>query len=106
MGLERLPSCHLASNALVLQLGMLTYNLLRVIGQTSLQELNNNRLPGSRNKKVSRRRIRTVIQDLMYMADRLIHTGRRWYVSFGCLNLFAILFERIYNRIRGWPSSV
>jgi len=104
MGLERLPSCHFASNALMLQLGMLTYNLLRIIGQTSLEELRNNRLPGSRNKKVSRRRIRTVIQDLMYMAGRLIHTGRRWYVSFGCLNPFARLFEQIYNRIRGWPA--
>jgi hypothetical protein len=83
---------------------MLTYNLLRVIGQTSLAELNNNRLPGSRNKKVTRRRIRTVIQDLMYMAGRLIYTGRRWYVSFGRLNPFAVLFERIYHRIRGWPA--
>lgn len=104
MGLERLPSSHFASNALVLQLGMLTYNLLRVIGQTSLQEMNNNKLPGSRNRKVTRRQIRTVIQDLMYMAGRLIHTGSDGMCPLAASILFAVLFERIYNRIRGCPA--
>jgi len=106
MGLERLPSGQFASNALVLHLGMLTYNMLRVIGQISLEEMKKDQLPGSRGKKVvTRRRIRTVIQDLMYMAGRLIETGRRWFISFGQLNPFAALAERIYNRIRGCPAQ-
>ena len=100
LGLERLPSCHFSSNSLVLHLGMLAYNILRVIGQQSLKEIDESQLPYSRRKKVKRRRIRTVIQDLIYMAGRLIKSGRRWYISFGCLNPFAELFERIYNRLR------
>lgn len=104
MGLERLPSCHFSSNSLVLLLGVLTYNMLRIIGQISIEETKKDQLPGSRRKKVTRRRIRTVMQDLMYMAVRLIHTGRRWFISFGRLNPFAGLFERIYNRIRSRPA--
>ena len=66
MDLERLPSSHFSSNSLILHLAMLTYNMLRIIGQISLEESDPNELPGIRNKKVSRRRIRTVMQDLMY----------------------------------------
>jgi hypothetical protein len=36
IGLERLPSGKFATNAAILKLGGLVYNLLRVIGQTSL----------------------------------------------------------------------
>lgn len=81
MGLERLPSGHFASNSLILHLAMLTYNMLRIIGQISLEENNPSELPGTRRKKVARRRIRTVMQDLMYMAGRLVTRGRKWYLS-------------------------
>ena len=104
MGLERLPSGRFSSNSLVLLLGLLTYNLLRIIGQISIEEAKKDQLPRSRRKKVARRRIRTVMQDLMYMAVRLIYTGRRWFISPGGLNPFAELFERIYNRIRACPA--
>ena len=105
MDLERLPSGSFTSNSLVLQLGMLTYNMLRIIGQQSLEEAELSQMPGSRSKKVSRRRIRTVMQDLIYMAGRLIHTGRRWFISFGQLNPFAQLWERIDKRLRS-PATV
>ena len=105
MDLERLPSGSFTSNSLVLQLGMLTYNMLRIIGQQSLEEAEMSQLPGSRSKTVSRRRIRTVMQDLIYMAGRLIHTGRRWFISFGQLNPFAELWERIDKRLRS-PATV
>ena len=104
MDLERLPSGNFASNSLVLHLGMLVYNMLRVIGQISLEEMSKGSFPKYRQKGVARRRIRTVIQDLMYMAGRLIHTGRAWYFSFGQLNPFAAICERIINRIRGVPA--
>jgi len=76
MALERLPSGRFASNSLILHLAMLTYNMLRIIGQISLEESDPNELPGIRNKKVLRRRIRTVMQDLMYMAGRLGDPGQ------------------------------
>jgi hypothetical protein len=106
MDLERLPSGNFSSNSLVLLLGMLTYNMLRIIGQQSLEEAEVSQLPGSRRKKVSRRRIRTVMQDLIYMAGRLIYTGRKWFISFGQLNPFAELWERIDNRLRNSATAI
>jgi hypothetical protein len=99
MGLERLPSGHFSSNSLILHLAMLTYNMLRIIGQISLEESDPDELPGIRKKTVTRRRIRTVMQDLMYMAGRLVTRSRYWYLSFGQLNPFAKLMERIYLRL-------
>jgi hypothetical protein len=52
MGLERLPSGHFSSNSLILHLAMLTYNMLRIIGQISLEESDPDELPGIRKKKV------------------------------------------------------
>jgi hypothetical protein len=104
MDIERLPSGHFASNSLVLHLAMLSYNILRIIGQCSLKEARGKgiNLPGSRSKKhVQRRRIRTVIQDLMHMAGRLVYRGRQWYIGFGRLNPFAQLWGLIDYRLRG-----
>lgn len=63
MDMERLPSGKFATNSLVMILGMLAFNLLRIIGQRCLKT-------GllKRKRKVQRIRIRTVLQDLMYMA--------------------------------------
>ena len=104
MDIERLPSGRFASNSLVLHLAMVAYNALRIIGRQSLEEARRRgiKLPGSRSSKhVERRRIRTVIQDLMYMAGRLIYRGRQWYIGFGCLNPFAELWRSIDSRLRG-----
>jgi hypothetical protein len=105
MALERLPSSHFSSNSLILHLAMLTYNMLRIIGQISLEESDSRELPGIRKRKVSRRRIRTVMQDLMYMAGRLVTRGRQWYLSFGRLNPFSKMMERIYHRLNLLPAT-
>jgi hypothetical protein len=99
MDLERLPSGRFESNAIVLLLGMLAYNLLRLCGQESLREDNGNieKMPEYRNK-AQRRRIRTVMLDLIYMGGRIIHTSRRWIISFGKMNPLASLWESIYKR--------
>ena len=56
--LERLPSGKFATNALVLLLGRVAYNILRLCGQTSLQQ--NGHLPTAKRmplrKPVARRR--------------------------------------------------
>jgi Transposase DDE domain group 1 len=63
MDMERLPSGKFATNSLVMVLGMLAFNLLRIIGQQSLKT-------GliKRKRSVQRIRIRKVLQDIMYMA--------------------------------------
>jgi hypothetical protein len=105
MGIERLPSGHFASNDLVLHSGMLSYNMLRIIGQQWVEdnETESEQLPRPRLKKVTRRRIRTVMQDLIYMAGRLIKTGGQYFISFGQLNPFAGLWERIGKRLLKTP---
>ncbi len=51
MDLERLPSSHFSSNSLILHSAMLTYNMLRIIGQISLEESDPDELPGIRKRK-------------------------------------------------------
>uniref|UniRef100_UPI003AF7201A IS1380 family transposase n=1 Tax=Thiolapillus sp. TaxID=2017437 RepID=UPI003AF7201A len=94
MDIERLPSGKFATNALVLGLSVLAYNILRWIGQ--------NGLLGSKSPKRSkaqRRRIRTVMQELMYVAARIIKTARTIKISFGrgCRSLQA--FDAVYRKL-------
>ena len=97
LGLERLPSGRFASNSLVLHLGLLAYNALRIIGQISLDVQEVSILPANRRKKVHRRRLRTIIQDYIYMAGRIVTTGGRWFLSFGQINPFAGFAEQILH---------
>ena len=57
MDVERLPSGKFATNELVLELTVIAYNLLRMIGQESLRH------KPDRKQKVKRRRLRTVINN-------------------------------------------
>lgn len=77
MDLERLPSGKFATNALIMSLAALTYNILRFIGQIGLL---GDRSPIRHSAK--RRRIRTVMQELMYRAARLIESGRKLKLRF------------------------
>ena len=77
LDLERLPSGKFATNALVMALGTFAYNILRAIGQMGLLgQYAPIRHPAKR------RRIRTVMQELIYLAARLISTGRRLILRF------------------------
>jgi hypothetical protein len=73
MGVERLPSGRFAVNQQVLDLAMIAYNLLRLMGQQMLRS----GLVPRRKAKSGRLRLRTVMQNLMYMAGRLIRHARR-----------------------------
>ena len=100
MDLERLPSGKFATNALVLSLGQVAYNVLRLCGQTSLQQ--NGQLPTAKQmpirKPVARRRLRSVIQDLMYLAARWTHHSHRRGLSFWRNNPWHGIWERLYER--------
>jgi hypothetical protein len=78
LDLERLPSGKFATNALVLTLGGLAYNLLRILGQNGLLA---DFSPVRHQAK--RRRVKTVIQELIYPAGRVIRSGRRLKLQFG-----------------------
>lgn len=77
LDLERLPSGKFATNNLVMAFATLGYNLLRWMGL---------RLTGPDapiRHPAKRRRLKTVMQELMYMACRLIHSHRQWLLRFG-----------------------
>ena len=94
LDIERLPSGKFATNALILACAQLAYNILRWIGQNGL--LGPDAPPRHRAK---RRRIRTVMQELMYLAARLIYTGRRIKLAFGFGCPVVAVFRRLYTRL-------
>ena len=78
LGLERLPSGKFDCNDLVLHLGMLAYNCLRLVGQTGLLgKLSPVRHPAKR------RRIKTVLQEIIYRAAQFIRKARQRVLDFG-----------------------
>ena len=99
MDLERLPSTHFKTNALVLLLGMLSYNILKICGQESVREDNGAiEKRAVYRKKAQRRRIKTVMQDLIYMGCRVIFHSRKWFLSFGRFCPWAEVWQMLYER--------
>ena len=78
LDLERLPSGKFDCNDLILHLAMLGYNSLRLIGQRGLLgEFSPVRHPAKR------RRIKTVLQEIMYRAAQFIRKARKLILDFG-----------------------
>ena len=100
MDLERLPSGKFKTNALVLLFGMLSYNILRLCGQESLRDNGNKDNNPSYRRKAGRRRIRTVMQDLIYVASHLTTRGKQWFLSFGKYCAWAKAWKSIYQRFK------
>jgi hypothetical protein len=75
---ERLPSGKFDCNDLILQCALLAYNGLRLIGQLGLTgELSPVRHPAKR------RRLRTVLQEIIYRAAQFIRKARQLVLDFG-----------------------
>ncbi len=100
MDLERLPSGKFATNALMLALGQVAYNVLRLCDQVALSE--DRRLPPSEkmplSQPVTRRRLRSVMQDLMYLAARLTRHARRFGLGLWKDNPWRFVWQRLYHR--------
>lgn len=92
MDVERLPSGKFDSNKLVLELTIIAYNILRIVGQESLKKRDD-----PERKKVRRRRIRTVISNLMQFAGHLTEHAGRLVLSIGKSNRWRFTFKRIYD---------
>jgi hypothetical protein len=93
MDLERLPSGKFSANALVLLLGLAAYNILRIIGQETIRI----GLAPTR-KPVARRRIRSVIQDMVYMACRIVKHARRIKLKFFAGGAWFPAWNTVYHR--------
>ncbi|CUP03685.1 Uncharacterised protein [Enterocloster clostridioformis] len=85
MDMERLPSGKFETNELVLELAILAYNILRMIGQESIGR------KGTKTKhKVRRRRLRTVIGNMIMMASHV--------TEHALLKGFLVLLTVIWNQ--------
>jgi len=92
---------------LILASTQLAYNILRFIGQ-------NGRLgpEAPLRHRAPRQRLRTLLQELMYLAARLIDTGRRIKLAFGFDCPVVPIFQRLYVQLAGtgfrsrpWPHQ-
>lgn len=92
LDIERLPSGKFASNKLVLSCAALSYNILRWIGQNGLTQSS-----APVRHPAKRRRIRTVMQELMYLAARFIRTGRRIKLGFPSSCRAVEIFDSLYS---------
>ena len=95
MDLERLPSGKFDTNYLVCQLAALAMNLLRMIGQNTLNESDS---PVRHTAK--RRRIRTVMHEMMFKAARMIKHAGRWILGLGESDSGFAVFERHYGQLK------
>jgi hypothetical protein len=94
MDLTRLPSGKFDTNHLVCALAAVAMNLLRLVGQHTLHE------PDSPVRhRAQRRRIRTVMQELMFKAARLISHARQWVLGLGANDGAFAVFERHWHQL-------
>ena len=93
MDLERLPSGKFATNALILELGMIAYNILRMIGQGTI----GGRAPRQK-RDVKRRRLRTVISNLIMLAGYVTMHARQLIIDLGKRNVWRHIFSDICQK--------
>ena len=93
MDLEWLPSGKFATNALILELGMIAYNILRMIGQGTI----GGRTPRQK-RDVKRRRLRTVISNLIMMAGHVTMHARQLIIGLGKSNVWRHIFSDICQK--------
>lgn len=95
LDLERLPSGKFDTNDAVLHIGVFVYNCLRLIGQLGLTgEMSPVPHPAKR------RRLKTVLQEVMYRAAQFIAKARRLFLDFGaCAGHIVPVFAFVQDRL-------
>lgn len=101
LDLERLPSGKFDTNDVILHLAAFAYNCLRLLGQVGLAgEIAPIRHPAKR------RRIKTVLQEIMYRAAKFVAHARRLILDFGRgvaanVAVFVMLQNRLWSAASG-----
>jgi len=94
MDVERLPSGKFETNELVLELTILAYNILRMIGQESLRSKHRPKV----KHPIRRRRLRTVISNLIMIASHITGHARKLVMALGRCNIWRHTFMDVYQR--------
>ena len=95
MDIERLPSGKFDTNALIMKLSMIAYNILRIIGTEAMKKRD---MP-IRHKTIKRRRIKTVIERLMLIAGHFTIHARKMVLTLGRSSPWAKTFFRVYTAL-------
>jgi len=94
LDLERLPSGKFDTNYVVCGLAALTMDILRLMGQAGLHGPD-----APVRHQAKRRRLKTVMQELVYRAGRLIEHGRRLILGLGANDRAAKAFTRLHGEL-------
>jgi hypothetical protein len=94
MDLTRLPSGKFDTNYLVCALAAVAMNLLRLVGQHTLHEPD-----APVRHSAQRRRIRTVMQELMFKAVRMVRHARQWVLGLGANDAAFAVFARHWQQL-------
>ena len=102
--IERLPSGKFATNALIVLLGTIAFNIVRICGQKSLSAIIQLKeagepTPTNRKSGVFRRRIRSVLLDIMYLASHVTSSSRYTWISFGRCCQWSGVFKWLYQEL-------
>lgn len=91
MDIERLPSGKFSTNEIVLGLGGMVYNILRLIGQM------NCKLEISPKRAIERKRIKSVIKDMIMLASKLVKHARKSLIKIYKERVEIKVFREIYE---------
>ena len=92
MDLERLPSGKFATNRLIMAMGLLMFNVLRVIGQATLAFSEEVPL----RQPAVRRRLRTVVRHVIGCAAKCVRHGRTVTLRYAHTNPWGAILGRVY----------
>jgi len=95
MDLNRLPSGKFATNHMVCALAAVAMNLLRIVGQHTLHESDS-----PLRKAALHRRIKTVMQEMVYKAARSISHARGWVLGISASDSGFTVFERASGKMK------
>jgi hypothetical protein len=94
MDLERLPSGKFDTNFLVCALAAVAMNILRLMGQNALTGKD-----APLRHAAKRRRMKTVMQEIVFKAGRMIKHAGRWVLGLGANDQAHTVFERLYRQL-------
>jgi len=94
MDLQRLPSGKFTTNELVLELTILAFNILRIIGQESLRS----KVSPKTKHPIRRRRLRTVISNLILIASHAVERGGNLVLFLGQSNIWRFAFMDVFRK--------
>ena len=94
LDLERLPSGKFETNYLVCAMAAMAMNILRLMGQNALIGKD-----APVRHAAKRRRMKTVLQELMFKAGRMIKHAGQWVLGLGANDRAYTVFERLHRQL-------